>query len=309
MSQQINLINPAFRKVFDWLTAAPLAIATFLLLSVVAGVSTWATLRADRQEHEASAKTRTLKDTQERLAAMQKLVAESKPNTDLINELANTTLLLKNREEIMKVLEGGAIGSTTGFAEFLRGFARQTPKGLWLTGFTIGAAGSDMEIRGRMVNPSALPEYIRRLKTEPVFQGRSFASLNIQRPAAGKDLKSLEAALASAGTPGAAGASGGKEAAPNYVEFVLLPVSAQDAAAEAALAAALRPVKPPSAHVGDAESGVPQKQSFVDPVLTPLKENIGGAAMEEMKKDNAESKALAEATKKLQSLMSSEKKP
>jgi len=308
MSQQINLINPAFRKVFDWLTAAPLAIATVFLLLVIGSVASWATIRADKMDQAATQKGKTLKDTQDKLVAMGKLVAESKPNAELAAELVNTAALLKNRTEIVRALEGGIIGSTTGFAEFLRGFARQTPKGLWLTGFTIGASGSDMEIRGRMVNPSALPEYIRRLKTEPVFQGRSFASLSIQRPAEAKEKKALEAMLeASAKSPAAPVTA--KESSPSFVDFVLKP-SSPDEIAAAALTASLQATKAATTAAAPPRVDGPQKQGFVDPVLTPKTENLGRAAMEELAKGNAEqAKTQAAALKKLQELLPTEKKP
>lgn len=300
MSQQINLLNPAFRKVFDWLTATPLAIATCVLLVVLGSATAWATIRADKQEQAASERAKALKDAQDRLVAMGKLIAESKPNAELANELGNAVALLRSREEIIRVLDGGVIGSTTGFAEFLRGFARQTPTGLWLTGFTIGAAGSEMEIRGRMTNPAALPEYIRRLKTEPVFQGRGFAALTIQRPAAGKDLKSLETILDTSGKAANPASPGAKEVQPKFVEFVLTPQAADPFAS-------LANIKPPERL---APSATPQKQGFVDPVLTPKTENLGRAAMEELKKGNdAVAKTQAEALKKLQDLTGSEKKP
>jgi len=309
MTQQINLINPAFRKVFDWLTAAPLAIATCVLLVIIGSAASWASMRAEKQEQAANQKSKTLKATQDKLVAMGKLVAESKPNTELANELANTVTLLKNRTEIVRALEGGVIGSTTGFAEFLRGFARQTPKGLWLTGFTIGASGSDMEIRGRMVNPSALPEYIRRLNTEPVFKGRSFASLSIQRPAEGKEKKALEAMLDATAKPGAAAPAVAREVAPNFVDFVLKPSSPEEVAA-AALTAALQATKVATTPASAPKPTGPQKQGFVDPVLTPKTENLGRAAMEELAKGNAEqAKTQADALKKLQELMPTEKKP
>lgn len=308
MSQQINLINPAFRKVFDWLTAAPLAIAVLILLVIIGSAAGWATIRADKQERAANQKAKTLKDTQDRVVALGKQVAESKPNTELANELSNAVALLKTRAEIIRALEGGAIGSTKGFAEFLRGFARQTPKDLWLTGFTIGASGSDMEIRGRMLNPAALPEYIRRLKTEPVFQGRSFASLSIQRPAEAKEKKALEAILDASAKPGV-GAAATKESQPSFVDFVLKPSSPEEVAA-AALAAGLQASKLATMPTTQARPEGPQKQGFVDPVLTPATENLGRAAMEELKKGNDEQlKTHAAALKKLQELVPTEKKP
>ena len=39
-----------------------------------------------------------------------------------------------------------------------------------------------MEIRGRVLNPDELPDYIRRLNVEKTFQGHTFSSLEMQRP-------------------------------------------------------------------------------------------------------------------------------
>lgn len=221
MSQQINLLNPAFRKAFDWLSAKPLAIATCLLLVIVGTASVVTGKQADSRERAANQRVDTLKVAQDRLLTMTKSITESKPNLQLANELANARGLLKTREEILGVLEKGALGNTIGFAEFLRGFARQAPNGLWLTGFTIGAGGTEMEIRGRMLNPASLPEYISRLKTEKVFQGRSFASLTIQRPEDGKE----KTVTASPPSPTAKPASSASLQAvlPRFVDFVLMP--------------------------------------------------------------------------------------
>jgi hypothetical protein len=62
----------------------------------------------------------------------------------------------------------------------LRALSRQHLDGLWLTGLSIGEAGGDLEIRGRMSSQALLPEYLRRLEREPVFQGRQFAALDMQ---------------------------------------------------------------------------------------------------------------------------------
>lgn len=202
MSQQINLLNPIFRKPFDWLAAKPVAIATCFMLVILGAAGAWATTQADNRERLANQRVEALKAAQERLTAVSKTIAESKPNAQLVSDLINLQALLKSREDIVKILESGAIGTSIGFAEFLRGFARQTPTGLWLTGFTIGAGGNEMEIRGRMLNPASLPEYIRRLKTEKVFQGRSFASLTILRPEEGKEKKILASTPAANFKPG-----------------------------------------------------------------------------------------------------------
>ena len=207
MSQQINLFNPAFRKPRDWLTATPLAAAAAVLLVLILAGAYWARVRGDAREREAVQQEAQLKAAQTALTALAKRAAERKPDAVLAADLANAQAQLSIRQEIVTYLENGSIGSTTGFAEYLRGFARQVPKGLWLTGFTIGAGGSDMEIRGRMLNAAMLPEYIRRLNGEKAFQGRSFAALTIKRPE----------------EPKKAAGKGPAAAAPDFVEFVLTP--------------------------------------------------------------------------------------
>lgn len=221
MSQQINLLNPALRPPRDWLTATPLAVVCGVVLLLVALVYVSVRVRTDGLEREANRQTAQLKTLQSRLVVQAKAVAARKPDPHLAAELSSARSELQGRQAIMAMLQGGALGDTRGFAEYLRGFARQVPSGLWLTGFTIGAGGSEMEIRGRMLDPATLPEYIHRLNSEPAFQGRSFAALSIQRPedkhAARSDAQASEAPSA---------------APPAYVDFVLMQSGATSATPE-----------------------------------------------------------------------------
>lgn len=269
MSQQINLLNPAFHKTFDWLTAKPLAIATCVMLVILVAISNWATFQADSRERAANQRAEKLKTAQDRLLTMTKSITESKPDSQLANDLANARALLKSREEIMKVLEGGALGNTIGFAEFLRGFARQVPNGLWLTGFTIGAGGNEMEIRGRMLNPASLPEYIRRLKTEKAFQGRSFASLTIVRPEEGREKKAAAAPLAANAKTGKAGATT-PALPPSFVDFVLMPDTADPGKPASAVSTAPAATPAIAPGLADAAALVPNVLNKVTTANDPL---------------------------------------
>jgi hypothetical protein len=66
----------------------------------------------------------------------------------------------------------------------LRAFSRQILNGVWLTGFSIHGAGSEIGLQGRAMQPELVPAYISRLKREPVMQGKSFATLEMQLPLA-----------------------------------------------------------------------------------------------------------------------------
>lgn len=213
MSAQINLYHPRFLRQRDLLTLGNLALAAAALYAVLGLGAAWAWQNAAARKEAAAVTEAQLKSVKEQVEAAAKAAAVRKPSPKLVAELENAEGMLRRRGEIARLLESGAIGSTGGFAEYLRGFARQVPEGLWLTGFTIGAGGNDMEIRGSMLNPAALPEYIRRLGAEKAFQGRSFAALTMNRadpPAAPPPGKAVAVPVAS--TSG-----------PLSIDFVLMP--------------------------------------------------------------------------------------
>jgi hypothetical protein len=181
MSAQINLYHPRFLRQRDLLTLTNMVIAAVIACIALALTAGWARQDAATRLQAATAVEAQLKSAKEQVEAATKAAAVRKPSPQVIAELELAESVLRRRGEIARLLESGAVGSTGGFAEYLRGFARQVPEGLWLTGFNIGSGGTDMEIRGSMLNPAALPDYIRRLGAEKVFQGRSFAALTMNR--------------------------------------------------------------------------------------------------------------------------------
>jgi hypothetical protein len=214
MSRQINLYHERFRKKREWLTLANVATAGGVLALALAVAGAWAWREAAVRGAEAAAAEARLKTVKEQFDAQSQAAASRKPNVQLAAEMANAEIVLQRREQIARLLEGGAIGNTGGFSDYLRGLARQAPAGLWLTGFTIGSGGNDMEIRGRMLDGALLPDYIHRLGSEKAFQGRSFAALTLNRP----DARTTPAAAApAAAVPPAPTLS------PRHVDFVLTP--------------------------------------------------------------------------------------
>jgi hypothetical protein len=95
---------------------------------------------------------------------------------------------------VLETLRQGLAADVPPFADYLRGLARQSMTGLWITGFVWDAASDSMEIRGRTTDPALLPEYIRRLNREPAFRGHAFAALKVAEgkpePVAGVAAKS-----------------------------------------------------------------------------------------------------------------------
>lgn len=217
MSQQINLYDPALRAKREWLTAGSVAGVAAALLAVMIAWGSWARMSADRLGAEAAALAPQVQSLQEQTAALGNEIAGRKPDARLEQDLVVANGLLKLRGEVLAVLDKGLGADAPLFSDYLRGLARQAPGGLWLTGFSVG--GDAMEIRGRMLDPASLPEYIRRLNSEKVFQGRAFAALRMSTGAA------VPAAPASVSAGQAPAPAVAPQEAP-FHEFMLVPAKA-----------------------------------------------------------------------------------
>ena len=219
MSAQINLYDPRFLKVEDWLNLRNLLLVVMVMLLLFGVWTGIARHEAERQKAELASVNTELDAVRTAVeAATQQAARPADPR--LVAEVDQAQAALKHREGILHLLESGAVGNSIGFSEYLRGFARQTPSGLWLTGFSLGAGGGDMEIRGRAYDEKALPDYIRRLATEKIFQGRVFSALSLRRDAAaGSDATAV---------PPAPTFASGKAALHRPLDFVLTPATPED---------------------------------------------------------------------------------
>lgn len=181
MPQQINLYNPALRLRREWLSLSSVAAVALLLATVLlaaGGVLRW---QARALEGEMQTLDARLAGESARLVTL-----SAQPGAAAAKqELATLQQQVAARREVLAALRAGAgkTESTAGFADYLRGLARQSVGGLWLTGFSVAQGGDGMEIRGQMSEPAALPDYIRRLNAEQSFQGRRFVSLHVERSA------------------------------------------------------------------------------------------------------------------------------
>ena len=236
MSQQINLYEARLRPRHELLTGRNLGVAALLLLLLVTGVSLWARDQAERKTRAADALQVQVTGTQNQLIELETAATQRQTDPALVAEIAIAKKLLGARQEVLTLLDSGALGNSVGFSPVMIGFARQTQADLWLTGFMLSAGGDNVEIHGRLLDPARLPSYVQHLSREPVFQGRRFAALEMNIGTAEKrpDLGGAAAVagiveLGGSGSPDAAAASAGAAKLPHFVEFVLRTAKADDA--------------------------------------------------------------------------------
>jgi hypothetical protein len=224
VAQQINLYDPALLRKRDWfaLSNVVLGAGAAAILVVAAGFLARSGLPG-LQAQAATSETQ-LKAMREQVLVLGQRVAERKADPGIELELTTARQLAEARGVVLQTLKQGLETDAPAYAEYLRGLARQSMAGLWITGFVWNAAGDSLEIRGRTTDPALLPEYIRRLNREPAFRGHAFAALNV---AEGK----MEAAT---GTAAQAAAPTGATQKALFHEFTLVPVKSGEVTGAAA---------------------------------------------------------------------------
>lgn len=183
MSQQINLFAPAFRKRRITLTASRLVVLCGLALLGMVGFWYYEFQVANGLKKELRTAQKLLQAQRAHVERVVSARAERKKDQTLEGQIQRLETELAVTRTQLDALQGGAVGDTRGFAEYLLAFSRQSVDGLWLTNFEILASG-EITIRGRATSPGLVPSYIQRLDREAVLRGRSFAAFNIARPAA-----------------------------------------------------------------------------------------------------------------------------
>lgn len=231
MTQYINLYDPELRRGQQPVSALQAGATLGLVVVVMLAAAAVTGFQAGRLARESAQLESELAAQRDKVAAVGREIAARQADPVLAGELAAVEAKLATRRQVMALLEGGALGNTKGFADYLRAFSRQALPGLWLTGFDVGGGGAEMAIHGRVVEASLLPRYVLRLKDEPVFRGRSFAALKMD---AAEDKPAADATAAPPSAKQANPAAPGDPRPPlRFVEFELASAKAPDGAPEA----------------------------------------------------------------------------
>ena len=182
MSQQINLFNPIFLKQEKLFSAVTMAQALGLILLGSAVLIAYSYYQSSSLGIEAAANTTQLALAQTQLAKVKAEFGPRQKSKLIEGDIQKTETEMKSLQQVFDILQKGEFGNTKGYAEYLRAFSRQILGGVWLTGFSIYGAGSEIGLQGRALQPELVPAYIGRLKREAVMQGKSFATLEMKLP-------------------------------------------------------------------------------------------------------------------------------
>jgi Tfp pilus assembly protein PilN len=213
VSQQINLFNPIFLRQEKHFSALTMAQALGVILLGCVLLSVYTQFRLSLLNREAAEVDGQLATVQASLDKLNQTYSPRQKSKSIEDQVAAAEAEIKSLKQVLTALQSGDMGDTKGYSEYMGAFARQIVDGVWLTGFRIQGAGSEMEIDGRALQPDLVPAYIGRLGQESVFRGKSFETFEMHMPESKPSDK-----------PG--------DAAPNpppYIEFTLQSSSKEQA--------------------------------------------------------------------------------
>ena len=182
MSQQINLFNPVFLKQKKYFSVTTMLQALGLILLGSALFFAYALYQVAQLSRQADEMSKRYATEQTRLANFTKEFSQQQSGKKLEDELKQMEAQASAQDAMLNLLKSGALGNTEGYSEYMRAFARQAIKGLWLTAFDITGDGAQMGLSGAVLNPQLVPAYIQRLGKEKVMHGKTFSTLQIQQP-------------------------------------------------------------------------------------------------------------------------------
>lgn len=182
MSQQINLFNPIFLKQEKHFSAMTMVQGLGIILLGAIFLTAYASFQLAKLQNDKASVANQLQLAQNQLAKVTAAYATKEKDPGLEAKLQRKQAEVQSLQQVSDLLEKGEFGNTGGYADYMTAFARQISNGIWLTGFTIQGAGSDIAIKGNALRPELVPVYLSRLKTEAVMQGASFATLEMQLP-------------------------------------------------------------------------------------------------------------------------------
>jgi hypothetical protein len=228
MAQQINLVNPAFRRQKKHFSSATMAQGLGVIAAGTLLFSSYAAYKVRMLKQVNAQAESQLAIQRSQLTAFVKELGPQGRSTLLADELARTEAQVRNRRELLQSLSAGALGNVKGFSRYLEAFARQKTDGVWLTGISVGGDENDLVVRGRVLRADLVPAYLRALNSEEVMRGRHVTELTLNAVQAPKG-------AVAPGQPGEASVGAPESRRPvQFVEFNLTAPRRSDEAVKPA---------------------------------------------------------------------------
>ena len=181
MIQQINLYKDILQQQQQksLLAQVPLLLLSlFVLLLLFSAYTQWQTYSI---EQAISLNEQQLKADETKVNSLLARIPAQALDPNLATEVQRLQHTLDDLTQTIQILNIKNPDDSLGFSQYLRAFANQGLKEVWLTHIFITGQPKTITIDGSSSNLEKIPTFIQRLRNEPIFKGQSFAQLKIEK--------------------------------------------------------------------------------------------------------------------------------
>lgn len=179
MKQEINLYQAELFPREDALSARRclfIVLAAICVLAVVSGYGHWREGQLEKKLHRIQ---QQVKATEIKVSQLQTQYASSREDPRLVREIKQLQGVTTIKRSLLVRIKAAGLGGTTGFSPYLEALARQTSGDVWLR--DISLRPDEVALEGRTRHPAEIPEYLKHISREKVFQGLEFNRFTLNR--------------------------------------------------------------------------------------------------------------------------------
>ncbi len=179
--QQVNLYVESLRPKKEYLTLLHMLIIFVFITVLLAAATVWMKSASHKWEDKLASKskikTQMLEQTKLLEVKVKGLVVDislQNLNERLSKRVAANRMLAKTIDGVIKVNQGQ-------FSKLMMALARQYITGISLSNIVFDQGGVDIALTGNASSAEKVPEYLQRLRKEPLFVGRTFKAFTVEK--------------------------------------------------------------------------------------------------------------------------------
>lgn len=179
--QQINLYQDSFKQKQPDLRFYLMAVAVFAFFFIGFSLINVYLIRGLRHDRElVTQAVKNLEDEQVRVKQLQSKIPKQEIDTSLVAELKLWQKKLADTNTAIVLLNNNTVRSQ-GFAAYFQALANQPISEVWLTMLHFDTRRHLINFEGSTFKTNKIPYFLQQLQKEPVFHGRTFARLVVQK--------------------------------------------------------------------------------------------------------------------------------
>lgn len=182
MQQQINFYRAEFRDTHSAFAATTIALGCAAIALAMFVAYVFAVGQLSGIDRELDIVNQQEQAALQRLEQIQPLISAVSGEQTWAERLDDATRALEEKQLVLSLVQGSALGDTLGFSRYLRSLARQDTDGVWLTNISLSAQGDRNRLQGKALRAELVATYLRHLADEPPFARQRFNQFQINGP-------------------------------------------------------------------------------------------------------------------------------